>query len=53
VGALRGLLGAVNGKEHWDFYAKDKKNITKIIVQISREFIAFIIHIFVDPQLRE
>lgn len=36
--------------EHWYLYAKDKKNISKIIFRIWGKFMAFIIQIFVDPQ---
>jgi len=43
------LLVTVNEKEHWYFYAKDKKKISKIIFLIRREFIALIIHMLVEP----
>ncbi len=50
VGAQRVPSVTINEMEHWYFYAKDRKNITKVIFQIGCEFIAFIIQIFVEPQ---
>jgi predicted xylose isomerase-like sugar epimerase len=49
VGAQRELLVTINEMGHWYFYAKDRKNISKVIVRIKGKFIAFIFQIFVEP----
>lgn len=43
------LLVTINEKGHWNFNAKDAKNLTKTFFQKWRKFIALIIQMFVEP----